>query len=181
MLAFGIDLGFAVRRDRIERAGLVDHAFAGLAVVAAGRGEDEAADAGLLGEFGDANAGAMIDVVGEVRPQIAERIVRQCGQMQDGVEAGEIVERCVTRVLLDRRHVEDRAAGRERAARIEVGVHSNDVVAGLRQHRRENGADISSMAGHQYAHASPMISLVGQLTSSNRSFDEISSTGRYQC
>ena len=94
----------------------------------------------------------MVDVVGEARLEIAERIVGQRCQMQDAVEAGEIVERGIARVFMDRRHVEHRAAGSERATGIEVGIHSDNVMTGLDQHRGENGADISQMAGHQNTH-----------------------------
>ena len=63
-VALGPDLGVAIGRDRVQRAGLVDHVIAGQAVIAARRGEQEALDPGLLGEPGEMHAGAVIDAVG---------------------------------------------------------------------------------------------------------------------
>ena len=72
-VVLGLDFGIAVRRHRVQRAGLVDHVIARQAVVAARRGKQKALDPGFLREFGDMHAAAMIDVVCDVRVEVAER------------------------------------------------------------------------------------------------------------
>ena len=72
--------------------------------------------------------------------------------MQHCVEAGEIVEFDVPRVLADGGNPTDFAALRERAARIEIAVETDHVVSRPNQHRRENRADVAQMSGHQYPH-----------------------------
>ena len=57
----------------------------------------------------------MIDAVGDVGVEIAERIVRQRGEVDDGVDSVQIAGQNVTHVLADMRHVGDAAAGGEGA------------------------------------------------------------------
>ena len=156
-VALGPDLRLAVGGDRIERAGLVDHVLAG-----AGRScctttrTGSASTPACLASFGEADAGAMIDVVGEFGVEIAERIVRQRRQMDDRVEAVEIGRRHVAHVLADApAPATICAAGRIGAALIEIAVAADDLVARLQQHRHHHGADVALMAGDQNTHARP--------------------------
>ena len=79
---------------------LVQQVFPAGTVVAAGRGEDEPRDARLLRQFGQAHRGQVVDLVGQVRIQIAERIVRQPRQVDDGIEAPEVIQRSTSRMSL---------------------------------------------------------------------------------
>jgi hypothetical protein len=64
----------------------------------------------------------MVAVVGEARLEVAERIVGECGKMQDGIDPLEIGDLDVARILENCRHIADDAPLRERAALIEVAV-----------------------------------------------------------
>ena len=70
----------------------------------------------------------MIDVVGAGFVQATERIVRERGEVNDGVEAAKIRRLDVADVLANRRH--SGQVGAEVAALVEIGVEPGDVVAG---------------------------------------------------
>jgi hypothetical protein len=126
-VALRAHLRLAVRRDRVERRLLVDHRVAGRAVVAARGREDEAAHAGLARGAGEARRAQVVDVEGQLGVQVAERIVRQRGEVDDGVHALEVGARDVAEVLANRRHV---GTGPDVGARLEqVAVEADDVVA----------------------------------------------------
>ena len=150
--SFGIDFRFAVSRHRVKRAGLVDHVFAGLPIVAAGRGKHKPSHPRLFGKLCDTNTGAMIDVIGKTWLEVTKRIVGECRKMQHGIEPLEVGDLYVARVLEDGRHIADGAALRERAACIEIAVETDHVVSGLKQLRCENRADIAAMSSQQNTH-----------------------------
>ena len=85
----------------------------------------------------------MIDLVGELRSKIPERIVRQGGQVDDGVEPLEICELDVANILSDMRHLRDIAARGEGAAFIEIAVEADYLMARPQQHGNHNGSDIA--------------------------------------
>ena len=78
----------------------------------------------------------MVDVLGQRRVEIAERVVRQAGEMEDRIEAIEVVHRDVTDVLADRGDTRrlDRVAT-ERRAGVQVCVESDDLMAFGHEHR----------------------------------------------
>lgn len=86
----GADFRYAVRGYRIDGAGLIQHVVARGTVVAAGRREDEPGNARRLGAFGEPYRSQMVDLEGQLRVEIAERIIGQPGEMQDRIEAGQI-------------------------------------------------------------------------------------------
>ena len=83
---------------------LVEVVVAGRAVVAAGGREDEALHAGLFGEPRETHGSLVIDGVGGLRGEIAQRIVGNAGEMRDGVEAAQILELDLSHVLANDRH-----------------------------------------------------------------------------
>ena len=86
----------------------------------------------------------MIDVVGELRIKIPHRIVRQRGKVHDRVETREISYGEIAEIFADfrdaRRFIAEVAVGKE------VGIQSDDLVAGRAQNRPRNGTDISFMS-----------------------------------
>jgi hypothetical protein len=94
----------------------------------------------------------MIDVVGKARVQISKRIVGKGGQVNDAIEPGKIRSHGVARILTDGWHVRQAAAGGKGAARIEIAVQANHLMASLNKHRRKNRADIAQMSSHQDTH-----------------------------
>ena len=82
------DLPYGVTGRNSAR--LVEEVVAVGAVEAARRREDEAADAGLLRRGRDAHRADVVDVEGRRRVEVAERIVRQRGEVDDRVEAVEV-------------------------------------------------------------------------------------------
>ena len=75
----------------MNSARLVEQPVAARAVQAARRGEQEALDAGLLGRLGQAHRRVEVDVVGQIGVEVAERIVGERGEVDDRVEALEVL------------------------------------------------------------------------------------------
>jgi hypothetical protein len=80
-----------VWRDRSEVAALVNYFVPHLAVQAARRGEEEAADPRLLGLRGHSYRGEVVHVVRGVRVELAHRIVTDSSKVQDCVEADQVL------------------------------------------------------------------------------------------
>ncbi len=151
-VALDQDFRLAIRGNRIQRSILVAEGVAAGAIGAARRREDEALDAGSLGQPRQPHRCDVVDLVGQPRIQIAERIIRQRRQMDHGVEAGEISLRQVANVFANFRDRGRRSA--EVATREPVGVHAHHVVTRLAKHGGGNGADITFMSSQQYSHKS---------------------------
>ena len=149
----GPDLRDAVRRDRVEGGGLVQQIVAASAVVAAGRREQEPLGAGVAGEPGELDRGPLVDVVGELGIEVAEWIVRQRGEVDDGVDALEIGRLDVADVPADLGDLGERAG--EAALPVVVGVHPDDLDAVCEQHRDQHRSDVSLVPSDQYAHDRP--------------------------
>ena len=124
---------------------------AGGAVDAAGRHVDEALDAGLPGEGGQADAAVVVDLERDVRVELADRIVRQLGKVDDRVEAAQVLHGDVPDVL---GHPGRRAvhAVVQPADAVEAGVEAGDVVAAVEQIGAQDRADIALAAGDQDSH-----------------------------
>ena len=81
----------------------------------------------------------MVDLVGELGVEVAERIVGQAGEMDDGVEADEVGVLDVADVLADRRDVIRRAEPvAEGAPLVKVAVEAGHVMAALAEQRYED-------------------------------------------
>ena len=133
------------------------YSLAGAAVIAAGGGEQEPPDARRFGGCGETHAGAMVDGVGEVGIEIAERVVGERRQMDHRVEAFEIGGQRIAGILRDRREGDQLASRVIGAAAVEIAVIARDLMAGGAQKRRHDGADISEMACQKHFHASPQM------------------------
>ena len=151
-IALRPDFRLAIRRHRVERAGLVDHLLAGFAVIRAGRRHYEARHARLLRHPCQMDAAAVIDAEGDVRIDVAQGIVRQRREVDDGVDARQIGARHVANVLPEHGHIGNPAAGLIGAALVKVAVAADDLVARLQEHRHHHRSDIAKMAGHQDFH-----------------------------
>ncbi len=64
----------------------------------------------------------MVHVVGQVRVEVRQRIVRERREVDDRVEAFDVFQAHIARVADDGRNIDDLAAILERAARIEIGI-----------------------------------------------------------
>jgi hypothetical protein len=85
-------LRLAVGRDGVEVRALVERCVArARAVGAAGARVEEARDAGLAGGARQLDARVVVDRVGDLRAQVAERVVGERGEVDDGVEAVELL------------------------------------------------------------------------------------------
>ena len=87
----------------------------------------------------------MVDVVGQLRIEVTQRIVRQGGEMHHAVEAVEIRLREVAEVLTYLRNFRRRPS--EIAARKKVRIESDNFVARGTQHGSGNRADIALVPG----------------------------------
>ena len=144
-------LRLRVRGHRAQRRVLADQAVAaGGAVHRARRRVQEPADTRVTGQAREPGRGAVVDVVGEVRGERAERVVRQCGQVDDRVETLHVGQVHVTQVHRVAGRVERRRA--EQARREQAGVQPHHLVARGRQHRRHDRAEVALVSGEQHSH-----------------------------
>jgi hypothetical protein len=96
----------------------------------------------------------VVDVVGDVTDEVAERVVGQLRHVHDGVEAAQVVDRQPADVLVDR--VDGAVdASVEPAVLVEAGVDADDVMAVVEQVRTEQAAEVALAAREQDAHGSP--------------------------
>ena len=96
----------------------------------------------------------MVDLIGDFRVVFAERIVRQLGQVNDGVEALEVSRRDTTQVFDQRRSRDLHVAGigEQPAVTVIAVVQAYDVVPGFDQSRNQHATDIAVDAGDQNSH-----------------------------
>src|SRR5260370_40001112 len=80
--------------------------------------------------------------------------------MQHSIQTDEIGNFDVPRVLEGGRHPADFAAGRKRAARVEIAVKTDHFMSRLNQHRRKNGADVAQMPRYQHTHSPSLLFLL---------------------
>ena len=71
----------------------------------------------------------VVDVVGGVWGEVAERVVGDPGEMDDGVEAAQVLDLDVADVEADRRRVGD--VGPEDARGEQVAVQADHLVPGV--------------------------------------------------
>src|SRR5262249_19082781 len=110
----------------------------------------EALDARLLGRLGEAHRALQVDVVGQVGVDVAQRIVRQRGQVTDGVDALELLRADVAQIGVDAGHVVGRRA---KVAGVEVAVVEADhLVPRLAQHADHLDPDVAPVPGYQNLH-----------------------------
>ncbi len=92
----------------------------------------------------------MVDVVGQLRVEVAERIVRQGGEVDDGLEALEMAGLDVPDVEPD---AGDLLPAIPEAARlVEARVEPHHLVTGFQEQRHHDGADVALVAGDQHLH-----------------------------
>ena len=144
------NLGLAVSGDRFELRILVDRCIAPRAVVAARGGEGEAAHAGRLGQPGQPHRGKVVDLVGELGVQVAQWIVGEGGQMDDGIEPAQIGDLELAHILGEG---PDRLAPvAEGGAAVEVGVDPDHLVAGIEEEGGHHRPDVAAASGEKDFH-----------------------------
>ena len=92
----------------------------------------------------------MVDVVGELGVEVAQRIVGKGRQVDDGVESVDVSDLDVADVSFDYGHVSERAA--ERAVPIEVGVQSDHLDAGSLEEGHHDRADETFVTSDENPH-----------------------------
>ena len=146
------ELGLLVRLgvggQRVGRGFLVGNNAVRLETVdAAGGRQDVALHAGLLGQFRAAHPRLVIDGPGHVLEQFAAGIVGDGGQIDDGIDTGEIGNRQAAYVLAD--HLQVRMGLQEFVTEKEP-VDRTHGIALLEQHRNQGSADITAGAGDHH-------------------------------
>jgi hypothetical protein len=146
----GHDLALAVGRHGMELGVLVEPSVAAGPVERARGGEQVTRDAGGPGDTREVDGAVRVDRVRGRGVQVPDRVVREGGQVDDRVEAGDVVGAGVADVagpLL--------VAGRDRpevAPVVPPGVEADDLVAGPLEERDHHGAEVTPVAGHEYPH-----------------------------
>ena len=149
------DLALRVGGLRVGRRGLVEEASARpKAVDAARRGVHEPLHAGVFRRLRDTHGALVVDLEGHFRPVLAERVVRQLGQMHHRVEALEILRRQRAQVLEHRirRHRQANRIEVQAAVTVEARVEAGDLVAVRGEDRSRARADVALGAGQQNLH-----------------------------
>jgi hypothetical protein len=139
-----------VRRDGTHRCVLVHDVIAAARPVdAARRREHETGHAGVAGNASEPQRGLGVDRVGESGVEVAERVVREGTEMDDGVDAPAHRRGEISQVHGLRR------GGRGRtvvAVREVPDVETDDLVAGRREHRPNHRPEVAVRAREQDAH-----------------------------
>ena len=145
------DLRLGVRGQRRELRGLVERTRPGRgAVHAAGRREDEARDPRGAAGVGERDGRVEVDCARQPGVEVAERVVREAGEVHDGVEALDLRRPGVADVEPLGRH--GGAGGVEVAALVEEGVEAGDVVARVGEHLGHDRPDVAVVAGDENLH-----------------------------
>src|SRR5690606_32044877 len=105
--------------------------------------------AGGLGQLGEADAAAVVDAVGEPGPELAERVVRQLGEVDDGVDALEVLGADVADVDDVGAGPLRSAGGVEPALAVEAGIDADDLVAVGEELGGEHRADVTVDTGDE--------------------------------
>ncbi len=103
----------------------------------------------------------LIDVVGDLLVDVAERVVGKSAQVHHGVESGEVCGCDVPQIDVERGYLIGRRD--EVALIVEAGVEADYFVSGVSQNRDHLHADVPPMSRHQYFHALPSFSAVALL------------------
>src|SRR5215210_1744157 len=92
----------------------------------------------------------MVDLARQLGIQVAERVVREPGEVDDGVETVEQRGLDVAQVDPEGRNLD--AVGEEVTALVVEAVEPDDVVAGLAEERHDQRADEAVVAGDEDLH-----------------------------
>ena len=91
----------------------------------------------------------MVDVVGGLRVEVSEGVVAHRGQVDNGVEAEQVLTLDVANV--GSQGLDPLRGGTEGAGLEDVQVEPDDLVAGPVKRRGQDRADVAVVAGDQYA------------------------------
>ncbi len=152
---FGAHLGARIFGARIQRSILIDDVGFGHAVHDARGGKQKALDARGLGGLGQARGALVIDLARPTGIQIADPIVAQGGKMNYRIETFQIGGGEIANIFAHRRH--PHLVGHQSACIEITGIYTDDSIAGVRQQRRHDRADIAVMSREQNScfHAFP--------------------------
>jgi hypothetical protein len=133
----------------------VVHGFAASAVGTARRKHHETTSSSGLTEFGEANSSEMVDVVSELRIEIAEWVVGKCGEMNDSVESLQVFLDKIAKIFAESWNFH---GGRAEVAAFEkVGVETHNMVTGSLDEGSRDGADIALVSGEKNFHVLPSL------------------------
>src|SRR3989344_1209607 len=111
---------------------------------------DESLRACLVRGCAQTDACVAVDLFGQSGSKLAEGVVRECGEMYDGVDADKILSHNVPYIFS---YLAIRLGGR-REPRIVIvaGIESNDLVAACAKHRHEDASDVTAIPSDEYIH-----------------------------
>ena len=141
-------LAFAVRRHRVESAGLVNRLVASRAIERARRRESE--DPSYLGHLRHVNCAVRVHTVGGLRIQVTDRVVGDRCEVNDGVEPFDVFRRHITNVPSPL-FIACRL-GAEVASVVPADVEADDLVAGCSQEWDEYRANVAAVASDEHPH-----------------------------
>ena len=152
--ALGAHLGLVVLRDR-HQLEILGHLLLVLDAIDAARGGiDEALDAAPHRTVGELHGGEAADLPSQLGIEIAARIVGDAGEVDDGIDAVEVISSMIAHVAAAR--PADPGAGRARC-RTTSHVERDDLMARAQQLRHEHAALVAAGARDQNFHVRPAI------------------------
>src|SRR5262249_53594114 len=126
------------------------------AVAAARRGVEEATHPGAFRQLRQAHRGEMVDLVGDLRIQVAERVVRQGCEVNDRGESLEMPALDVAQIQSNLWNLSDSFT--KRAGAKKVTIEPDDVVPSVEEHRDQNGSNVPFVTRDEYPHAAERLS-----------------------
>src|SRR5208283_5918260 len=99
----------------------------------------------------------MIDLIGELGIEITQWVVRECGEMHDGVEALQILPCEIAKVLTNTGNLGCRDT--EIATGKQIDVQADDIVSRRLQDRSRDRTNVTLVASEKNSHSSPFLIL----------------------
>src|ERR1700683_2509374 len=93
----------------------------------------------------------MIDFVGQLRVDIAQRIVGERGKMADRFEAFQVATFDIANILNDAVGLRQRPF--EKAVDEKIGIEADNFVASFLKNRNQQHSDVAMMTGYQDSHS----------------------------
>src|SRR6185312_60758 len=152
----GADLRLGIGGERVQGRGFAPRRVVRQPVDAAARGEHEALDARRFGHARDLDAGAMVDLVGDLLERLPHRIVGDGGKVDDRVHAAQQLEG-------ESAHVGEMLnVGAALGKDVGVGQAVGEIALVQADQRRlrvrlpepphYGGSDVAAVAGNKYFH-----------------------------
>src|SRR5262249_12001589 len=113
----------------------------------------------------------MVDAVGEIGIESAQRIIRQCRQVKNSIKAIKIISGQITDIFTNLRNLLGWIS--ELAPRKEICIQTNHFVASRTEDGSGHCSDVTLMTSQKNSHSIPIESEVNGADSSDKSATDV--------